>query len=68
MDGLTLLGEIKQRFSDLPVIIVTAEQLFGEGNELFDRKTAMPFIHRLRERVGDPGTYADQRCLRDAEL
>ena len=28
----------------------------------------MPFIHRLRERVGDPGTYADQCCLLDAEF
>ena len=28
----------------------------------------MPFVHRLGERVGDPGTYADQRCLLDAEL
>jgi hypothetical protein len=28
------------------------EQLFGEGNELFDRKTAVPFVHRLGERVG----------------
>ena len=28
----------------------------------------MAFIHRLGERVGDPGTYTDQRCLLDAEL
>jgi len=44
------------------------EQLFGERNELFDRKTTMPFVHRLGERVGDPGTDADQRCLLDTEL
>ncbi|HXO90103.1 MAG TPA: hypothetical protein VN849_04865, partial [Stellaceae bacterium] len=30
------------------------EQLFGEGNQLFDRKAAMPFVHRLGERVGNP--------------
>ena len=28
MDGLTLLGEIKQRFPELPVMIVTA---YGDG-------------------------------------
>src|SRR5712671_6956047 len=28
----------------------------------------MPFVHRLRDRVRDPGTNADQRCLLDAEL
>jgi hypothetical protein len=28
----------------------------------------MPFIHRLGERIGDPCTNADQRCLLDAEL
>src|SRR5438309_4985145 len=28
----------------------------------------MPFVHRLGERVGDAGTYADQRSLLDAEL
>ena len=28
MDGLTLLGEIRQRFPDLPVMIVTA---YGDG-------------------------------------
>ncbi len=28
----------------------------------------MPFVHRLRERVGNPGTYADQRRLLDTEL
>ena len=28
----------------------------------------MPFVHRLGERVGDPGTDADQRGLLDAEL
>src|SRR5271166_2434938 len=44
------------------------EQLFGERNEFFDRKTAMPFVHRLRERVGDPGAHADQRRLLDTEL
>ena len=44
------------------------EQLFGEGNQLFDRKAAMPLVHRLRQRVRDPGTYPDQRCLLDAEL
>src|SRR6266853_3562865 len=44
------------------------EQLFGEGNELFDRKAAMPFVHRLRERIGDPGADADQCCLLDAEF
>jgi hypothetical protein len=46
----------------------TCQGLRGKGNELFDRKTAMPFIHRLCERVGDPGTYPDQRRLLDAEL
>jgi hypothetical protein len=35
------------------------EQLFSKRNELFDRKTAMPFVHRLRECVGDSGAYAD---------
>src|SRR5207245_2550135 len=44
------------------------EQLFGEGNELFDWEAAMPFIHRLCERIGDPGTYADQCRLFDAQL
>src|SRR6516225_2796833 len=28
----------------------------------------MPFVHRLSERVGDTGTYADQRGRLDAEL
>src|SRR6266446_7691543 len=28
----------------------------------------MPFIHRLCERIGDPGTYADQCRLFDAQL
>ena len=37
-------------------------------NELLGRKTAMPVVHRLGERVGDPGTHADQRGLLDAEL
>jgi hypothetical protein len=44
------------------------KQLFGEGNEFFGREAAMPFVHRFRERVGDAGTYADQRGLLDAEL
>jgi hypothetical protein len=28
----------------------------------------MSVVHRLGERVGDPGPYADQRCFLDAEL
>src|SRR4030081_4070079 len=28
----------------------------------------MPFVQRLGERVGDAGTYPDQRSLLDAEL
>ena len=64
-NGTTLELEVQRRFDQFGRHF---EQLFGEGNELFERKTAMPFIHRLGERVGDPGTYADQRCLLDAEL
>ena len=37
------------------------EQLFGEGNELLRRQTAMPVVHRLGERVGDPCAHTDQR-------
>jgi hypothetical protein len=44
------------------------KQLFGEGDELFDRKTAMPFIHRFRERIGDTSAHSDQRSFLDAEL
>jgi hypothetical protein len=64
-NGTTLEFEVQRRFHQFGRHF---EQLFGEGNEFFDRKTAMPFIHRLGERVGDPGTYPDQRCLLDAEL
>ena len=64
-DGTTLELEVQRRFDQFGRHF---EQLFGEGNELFERKTAMPFIHRLRERIGDPGADADQRCLLDAEL
>ena len=44
------------------------EQLLSERYEFFDRKTAMLFVRRLRERVGDPSTHADQRRLLDAEF
>jgi len=64
-DGTTLEFEVRRRLHQFGRHF---EQLFGEGNELFDRKTAMPFIHRLGERIGDPGADADQRCLLDAEL
>ena len=64
-NGTTVELEVQRRFHQFGRHF---EQLFGEGNELFERKTAMPFIHRFCERVGDPGTYADERCLFDAEL
>ena len=38
------------------------------ASELLDRQAAMPIVHRLGERIGDAGTYADQRGLLDAEL
>jgi hypothetical protein len=40
----------------------------GEGNELFDRKATMPFVRRLRERIGDAGPDPDQCRLLDAEF
>ena len=43
------------------------EQFLSERNEFFDRKTGMPFVHRLGERVGDAGTDANQSNLLDAE-
>ncbi len=64
-DSTVLELKAQRRFDELGRHF---EQLFGEGNELFDRKTAMPFVHRLGERVGDAGTHADQRGLLDAEL
>ena len=44
------------------------EQRLSERDQLFGRQPAMPFVHRLGERVGDAGTHADQRGLLDAEL
>jgi hypothetical protein len=44
------------------------EQRLSERDQLFGREPAIPFVHRLGERVGDAGTHADQRRPLDAEL
>ena len=44
------------------------EQLFGERNQLIRRQSAVALVHRLRQRVRDPGAQSDHRRLFDAEL
>ena len=57
--------EAERRFDELSRDF---EQRLSERDELFGREPAMPFVHRLGQRVGDAGTHADQRRLLDAEL
>ena len=61
----TIELEVQRRFDQLGRHF---EQLFGEGDELFERKTTMPVVHRFCERVRDAGAHADQRSLLDAQL
>ena len=44
------------------------EQLGGERSQLVRRQAAVALVHRLRERVGDPGPHPDRRGLLDPEL
>ena len=44
------------------------EQFFGQRDQLVRRQSAMTVVHRLGQRVGDPGAQPDHRGLFDAEL
>ena len=44
------------------------EQLLGERYQLFRRQTAMPLIHGLGQRIGNPGANPDHGGLFDAEF
>src|SRR6266446_921444 len=44
------------------------EQRLWERDQFLGGQPAMPLVHRLGKRIGDPGTHADQRSLLDAEL
>jgi hypothetical protein len=63
--GATFELEAECRFDELSRYF---EQRLSERDELIGRQSAMPFVHRLGQRVGDPGTHADQCGLLDAEL
>jgi CheY-like chemotaxis protein len=64
MDGLTLLGEIKQRFPDLPVMMVTAygdDERRRRASELgaFEFLTKPLNFDRLKEQLRQLPTAAD---------
>jgi hypothetical protein len=44
------------------------EQLLGQRHQLVRRQPAMTLVHRLGERVGNPGANPNQGSLLDAEL
>ena len=44
------------------------EQLFGQRHQLVRRQTAMAFVHRLGQRIGNPGANPDHGGFLDAEL
>jgi hypothetical protein len=44
------------------------EQSFGERDQLIGRKPAVTLIHRLGQRVRNPGAQSDHRSLFDAEF
>src|SRR5256886_5702928 len=44
------------------------EQLLGQRHQLVGRQTAMAFVHRFGQRVGNARTHPDHRRLFDAQL
>ena len=44
------------------------EQLDGQRHQFLGGQAAMALVHRLGQRVGDPGAHPDHRRLLDAEL
>ena len=44
------------------------EQLDGKRHQLLGGQAAMALVHRLGQRIGDPGAHPDHRRLLDAEL
>jgi CheY-like chemotaxis protein len=68
MDGLTLLGEIKRRFPDLPVMMVTA---YGDGAPPPRRRARRRRIHhqagRFRSAEGAAAPTARRRRLKRSD-
>ena len=44
------------------------KQAFRQGNKLGDRQAAMALVHRLGQRIGNPGAHPHYSGLLDAEL
>ena len=49
-------------------VLLDLEQLLGKRDQLFRRQAAMPLVHGLGQRIGNPGADADHRRPFDAEL